>query len=71
MRADIIVVDFHKPHLQPAHNVISHLVYAACGGDVRDVIVDGAVVMRDRRILTVDEEEAIAKANESARRLIG
>ncbi|MBC7288595.1 MAG: amidohydrolase family protein, partial [Armatimonadetes bacterium] len=71
MRADIIVVDFNRPHLQPLHNVISHLVYSAQAADVRDVIVDGKVVMRDRQILTVDEEEVIAKARECARRILG
>jgi len=71
MRADIIIVDFGQPHLQPPHNLISHVVYAARGSDVRDVIIDGQLVMRDRKILTVDEEEAIARANECARRLVG
>jgi 5-methylthioadenosine/S-adenosylhomocysteine deaminase len=69
-RADVIVVELNRPHLQPLHDVISQLVYAARGEDVRDVIVDGALVMRNRQLLTVDEEEVMARARECALRLV-
>ncbi|MCX7598715.1 MAG: amidohydrolase [Armatimonadetes bacterium] len=70
-RADIIVVDTWRPHLQPLHNPVSQLVYAARADDVRDVIIEGTVVMRDRQLTTVDEAEIIAKAREAAMRLVG
>jgi len=53
-RADIIIVDIRKPHLTPMYNPFSHLVYAASGADVRTSIIDGKIVMKDRRILTMD-----------------
>ena len=45
-QADIVVINFTKPHLQPCHNVISNLVYAAQGGDVEKVIVGGQVLFQ-------------------------
>jgi 5-methylthioadenosine/S-adenosylhomocysteine deaminase len=44
----------------------SHLVYAARGADVRDVIIDGSIVMRKRQLLDVDEQEVMAKVREIA-----
>ena len=61
-KADVIVVDLNRPHLQPVYNVVSQLVYAATGADVRDVIIDGRIVMQNRRILTLDEEEILSEA---------
>jgi len=70
-RADIIVVDMSRPHLQPPRDPISHLVYAAQAGDVRTTIIEGEVVMDDGEILTVDEAEVIAQATQCAERLVG
>lgn len=61
--ADMIIVDQLQPHLTPFYGSDS-LVYAACGGDVRDVIIDGRIVMRDRKVLTCNEEEVMARVNE-------
>lgn len=59
MLADIIVVSLDAPHLAPLyedeHAVYSHLAYSAQASDVRDTIVHGKVLMRDRRLLTLDE----------------
>lgn len=57
MLADIIVVDFSGPHLTPLYNPVSHLVYAAGAADVRHSIIDGRLVMEDRKLLTLDIEE--------------
>ena len=61
-KADVIVVDLNRPHLQPVYNVVSQLVYSATGADVRDVIIDGKIVMQNRRLLTLDEERILAEA---------
>ena len=53
-RADLILVDLGSPHLCPVHEVVSHLVYTARGSDVRSVVIDGRVVVQDRRLLTLD-----------------
>ena len=54
--ADIAVVDFSAPHLTPVHDYVSHLAYAATGGDVRHTVCDGDVLMRDRTVLALDED---------------
>ncbi|WP_031515334.1 amidohydrolase [Desulfofalx alkaliphila] len=70
MRADLILVDFNKPHLYPRHDVYAHLVYAAQSSDVDTVIIDGQLVMQNRKVLTVDEEEVLRKVKECTERLI-
>ncbi len=52
--ADLIVLDVNWPHMFPLYQPISQLVYSAGGADVRDVIIDGKVVLRDRKLLTID-----------------
>jgi len=69
-RGDIIVLDLDVPHMVPMYNVTSHLVYAAHSCDVRTVIIDGQVVMRDRVLLTLDEVEIFARAREMAREIV-
>lgn len=54
-RADIVIVDFDGLHQTPYFNVYSSLVYATKASDVRDVIINGKIVMRDKRLLTLDE----------------
>jgi 5-methylthioadenosine/S-adenosylhomocysteine deaminase len=58
-KADVIIIDTHKPHLQPVYNPVSHIVYAAQGSDVQDVLVDGCILVKDRELLTVDLENII------------
>ena len=58
MKADIILVDPAKPHLQPM-NGPDLLVYAAGGGDVQTVLINGKLVMLDRRLQTFDLEETL------------
>lgn len=53
-RADIIVLDADAPHLTPLYHPASHLVYAARGGDVRHVMIDGQWRVRDRRLTDLD-----------------
>ena len=71
LKADLILVNFHRPHLYPRHDDYAHLVYAAQSADVDTVLIDGRVVMEGRRVLTVDEEEVMANAERCARRLVG
>ncbi|WP_352430118.1 amidohydrolase [Pyrinomonas sp.] len=54
-RADIVIVDLDSLHQTPRYDIYSHLVYATKASDVRTVIVDGRVLMRDRRLLTLNE----------------
>jgi len=67
--ADLIVVDLRKPHLTPLYHLYSQIVYACRGSDVRDVIIDGKVVMRNRRLLTLDVAKVMDDVREIADRV--
>jgi 5-methylthioadenosine/S-adenosylhomocysteine deaminase len=64
--ADIIILDMHKPHLYPRHDVVAHLVYSAHGSDVEHSIIDGKVVMKHRQVLTMDVEKTMAEVQKRA-----
>ena len=68
-RADVILVDFDQPHLTPLYDVYSHLVYAVNEADVRTVLINGQIVMRDRELLTLDEEAVKTRAREVGLRI--
>jgi 5-methylthioadenosine/S-adenosylhomocysteine deaminase len=63
-RADMIMVRIDRPHAQPLYDAVSQMVYALKGSDVRDVMVNGKVVVRDAKILTLNEQQVLAKAAE-------
>ena len=65
-RADLIILDLNKPHLAPLYNEYSQLVYAAGGSDADTVMVSGRLLMKNRRLLTINEGEVIAKVREIA-----
>jgi 5-methylthioadenosine/S-adenosylhomocysteine deaminase len=65
-KADIIIVDTRKPHLTPMYNPYSHLVYSAGGADVSHSIINGRLVMEDRRLLTLNLENILSRAKEKA-----
>ena len=68
-KADVIIIDLNKPHLTPLYSEYSHLAYAVCGADVDTVIINGKMVMRNRRLLTIDENEVIARVKELSVRI--
>jgi 5-methylthioadenosine/S-adenosylhomocysteine deaminase len=67
--ADLILVDMSGPHLQPLHSITASLVYATRASDVRTVVVDGRVLMRDRQLLTLDKKEIVEQVNQGMQRL--
>ena len=67
-RADLVTIEARQPHLAPLLDPVKTLVYSARGGDVRDAVIDGRVVMRDRKVLTVDEDTLLVEAEQAARR---
>ncbi len=74
-RADIIIVDKHKPHLnpmlpEPNTNVLEQIVYSASAGDVMTTIVEGETLMQDYEILTLDWEAAEPLVVEAAQDLL-
>ena len=60
--ADITIIDLNKPHLVPLYDHYSHLVYAVGREDVNSVMINGKMVMRNRELLTVDEELSKSEA---------
>lgn len=63
-RADLILVRLDRPNAVPLYDAVSQMVYALKADDVRDVMVNGKPVVRDGRILTLDERAILAKAAE-------
>ncbi|AET61587.1 chlorohydrolase [Paenibacillus terrae HPL-003] len=69
-KADIILLDMQKPHLQPIHQIESLLAYSINGADVDTTIVNGRVLMRGRHLLTIDEKEVLAQATVRGNRIV-
>ncbi len=69
-RADLVIVDMDDLNQTPYYNIYSSLVYATKADDVRTVIIEGRVVMRDRRLLTLNEEAIKAEARQFRQRII-
>lgn len=69
-KADIAIINLRQPHLTPNWMIVHRLIHEAVGHDVETVIVDGRVVMEDRRVQTVDEEAILDAANQEATALV-
>ncbi len=69
LKADVVVIDLDQPHLTPMYDPYSHLAYAATGADVQTVVVEGRVLVEDRRLLAFDLAETLAKARELGRKV--
>lgn len=69
MKADVVLVNMHQPHLVPLYHVLSHLVYSARASDVKTVIVNGTVVVEDRALRKLNVREIIEKVQEIAREI--
>ena len=69
-RADLSVVRLDRLHATPINDVVSALVYSSGTEDVDTVLIDGELVMRDRKLLTIDEKDTIESARSQAEELI-
>ena len=65
-RADLISVSMNAPRQTPMYDPVSHLVYVTRGDDVRTTIVNGRILMRDRKVLTLDEAAVLSEARAMA-----
>lgn len=70
MKADFIAIDIEQPHFYPQTDIVSHLVYAGSGRDVKHVWVDGRQVVRDGECTLLDEEKIRHDAQASFERLL-
>ena len=64
--ADLILIDLKKVFMVPRHDLLSNVVYSMNSSAVDTVMIDGEIVMKNRKILTVDEDKIIEKAQEHA-----
>ncbi|NLI73618.1 MAG: amidohydrolase family protein [Euryarchaeota archaeon] len=71
-RADVVIMNGKSPNLRPMRieNIVSNIIYSACGADVKTVLCDGKIVVKDRRMTTVDEEKILADSEEAVRKLL-
>ena len=70
-KADLLVVDTLRPYLVPAGRLVSAWIHSGHPGDIESVMIDGQFVMRDRKVLTVDETAIVAEADKVSRRIWG
>ena len=69
-KADLVLIDLKKPHLTPFRDVVSNIVYSAMGSDVDTVMVDGKLLLRHGKVLTLDEERIVGEAQRRQDELI-
>jgi 5-methylthioadenosine/S-adenosylhomocysteine deaminase len=63
-KADLILISLDEPNAVPMYDVYAQIAYSLKGSDVETVVIGGRVVMRDRKLLTVDESAVLEKARE-------
>jgi len=68
-KADILVLDTLRPHLVPAGRIVSAWIHNGQPSDIESVMIDGRFVMRDRKVLTMDESAIVAEADRVGRRI--
>ena len=68
-KADLLVVDTLRAHLVPSGRIVSTWIHNGQPADIESVMIDGQFVMRDRKMLTVDEPALIAEADKVGRRI--
>ena len=73
-KADLIMINMSDPALcpvilAPVRNIVPNLVYSAHGNEVEMSVIDGRIIMEDRKVLTVNEEEAVREAQKAAERI--
>jgi 5-methylthioadenosine/S-adenosylhomocysteine deaminase len=63
-KADVVLISLDEPNAVPMYDIYAQIAYSLKGSDVESVIIGGRVVMRDRKLLTVDEARVLEKARE-------
>jgi 5-methylthioadenosine/S-adenosylhomocysteine deaminase len=63
-KADLVLISLQEPNAVPMYDVYAQIAYSLKGSDVETVMIGGRVVMRDRKLLTIDEPRVLEKARE-------
>ena len=69
-KADMIIIDINQIHMWPHNDICTNLVYSANGEDVITTIVDGKILMKDRKLVNIDEEDIMNKVKELSNNLL-
>ena len=69
-KADLILLNIDQPHILPTQNLVNTIVDAASGHDVTDSIINGKLVMKDREVLTLDEEKILFEADRHMKEIV-
>lgn len=69
-KADIILINTNKPHLQPDNDICTNLVYSANGQDVDTVIIDGNIIMKNQKLINIDQDEIIKNTRKIAKNIL-
>lgn len=67
--ADIIIIDTKKANTTPIYNVYSLIIYSVSGNDVKDVIINGKIVMRNKTLLNIDEKQLMREVNDFSKKI--
>ena len=65
-KADLVLMDIKSPHLTPFRHPLSHIVYSASGSDINTTICNGNILMENREVLTISEEQVMEIAQNAA-----
>jgi 5-methylthioadenosine/S-adenosylhomocysteine deaminase len=68
-KADFVILSLNAPNAVPMYDVYSQIVYALKASDVEIMVVGGKVLLKDGKVLTMDEPQAIAKAREYGKKV--
>jgi len=68
--ADLVIIDFKKPHLRPVYNETSHIIYSAKAADVDTVLVKGKIIVENRKVTTVNVDNILRTAEKTKERLL-
>jgi 5-methylthioadenosine/S-adenosylhomocysteine deaminase len=63
-KADLVIADLNQPHLSPLYDIYSHITYCMRPDDIETVMVNGKVLVENRRLITADEDEILGKSRE-------
>ena len=69
-KADMIFIRTDKLHLCPDNDVCTNIVYSANGADVDTVMIDGKIIMQNRKMINLDEKEVMKQVKKIAKRLL-
>jgi 5-methylthioadenosine/S-adenosylhomocysteine deaminase len=69
-KADIIILNMHKPEWYPNYSEVQNLVYSAAGDSVETVFIDGKLIMENRKVQTVDEDEVLDRCQVLAEQIL-